>query len=189
MVTELQRLFTALDHYVELELGELERKRGLHAVYASPEQVYVVAAFSSTEEFIARWEAVAEAVAVTVQSQLTEELSDLRWDMYLLYVIADSTVPAALRKQVENNRRFCRKLVLTPAEQPFSARLPLFLQLPAAAEGVLFDETDFWREWQAALPEEVKAQFGDSFWRQGEKQVEDVVQQLIGGMSNADPSA
>ena len=181
MIEELRALFAQQDAFTELRLDPSEAGRAIQAVFASPEQLYAIVTCATEAELGQRWESAAEQVAVTVQSRLSGRLADLRWDIYLLFVVEEGAAGPGLRKQIENNRRYCRKIVLTAEDRPLTARLPLFLEVQESQQGVLFDEGDFLKELRACLPEQVAARLGDDFFAKGMRETAELVKRLTGG--------
>lgn len=181
MLEEVRSLFAGRPGYREEEGSPFD------GFFASAEQLYVIVQMQDEEHLLAAWEKTAEEVAVTVQSRLSGPWDDLRWDLYLLFLV-DGQVSAGGRKRIENSRRFCRKLVLTAEDRPFAGRLPLFLELQAP-EGVLFTEGDFLRELRNCLPDRAVRRLGERFFAAGAASADELASRLIGGGDDADSGA
>ncbi|HEU4962622.1 MAG TPA: ABC-three component system middle component 1 [Bacilli bacterium] len=184
MMEQLHNLFTTRTHLTKMEPAPT-RDDLIEAVYASPQHLYTLVHCASEQELQTRWENVAEHVAVTIQSRLTGALSDLRWDIYLLYVVEEPQITAALQKQIENDRRFCRKLVLAGEDGPDFARLPLFFEVSEGQGGVMFAERDFLAEMKACLSAETAACLGDDFFTGRLRSADELVRHLTGGDEDA----
>ncbi|MBL0389484.1 hypothetical protein JJB07_23340 [Tumebacillus sp. ITR2] len=170
MIEKLFRLLeeqrTGHGKFIKFTNMKFER---LQAVYASPEQIYGVAVFGTEEEMQEGWEHAAEELSIQVQGQLKGRLTSLRWDMYLLLFVTDSNVRENVRKLIENDRMFFRKIVLT-ADDNLEECLPFSFLSPT--EGglrglTLFGEEQFLQEFKTKLSSKAVERLGAKFFAHG----------------------
>lgn len=150
-----QAPFTRLGH---LELNHLA------AVYGTPQQLFAIAAFPSEQELEAGWQQVAHEVAYKIQGRLQGEFDELRWDLYLVLLVTDSSVRPEMRKKIENDQRYFRKLVLAAEDHPFTDRLPFRFVVKEQEQMLLFEERQFLQELRGCLSERAVERLGADFF-------------------------
>ena len=99
-------------------------------------------------------------------SRFSGALHDLRWDMYLVLAVAEGAVSDLLRKTIENDRLYFRKLVLAPDDTPHFDRLP-FVRIEPGQELVLFQESEFLEQLKARLSPAAVERLGEAFFANG----------------------
>lgn len=150
--------------FVEIEFAYLD------AVYASPEQVYGVAVFQNERQLQDGWERASDELAVKLQSRLKGQLKPLRWDLYLILLITEEEVADVLRKKIENDRHYFRKIVLTPRDRtpedrPYADRLPFFLDImPTEDKFLMFGDVQFLQELEFHLSQGAVQRLGRGFF-------------------------
>ncbi|MFE5365776.1 ABC-three component system middle component 1, partial [Bacillus cereus] len=87
----------------------------LDYLYVSHQGIYGLKTFKNVEELKKDWEYVQLEFATKIQRKLSGGVSDLRWDMYLVFYIEDE-ISINTRKIIENDKTFFRKLIITPNE-------------------------------------------------------------------------
>ena len=165
MVEALLRIFDDQADFTRLEQFDLQ---SVQSVYASPEQVFGIAVYPTADHLRHGWEFATDELASQVQSRLNGALQDLRWDMYLVLAVADGAVPDLLRKTIENDRLYFRKLVLAPDDAPLFDRLP-FQRIEPGQEVALFQEAEFLEQLKRRLSPAAAARLGEAFFAHGTK--------------------
>lgn len=163
MVEELLDMFDRQAAFTWLEQFELQ---AVQAVYASPEQVFGIAVFPTEDHLRQGWKLATDELASQVQSRFSGALHDLRWDMYLVLAVAEGAVSDLLRKTIENDRLYFRKLVLAPDDTPHFDRLP-FVRIEPGQELVLFQESEFLEQLKARLSPAAVERLGEAFFANG----------------------
>lgn len=160
---ELLDMFDRQQAFIRLEQFELQ---AVKAVYASPEQVFGIAVFPTEDHLRHGWKLATDELASQVQSRMSGALQDLRWDMYLVLAVTQGAVSDLLRKTIENDRLYFRKLVLAPDDTPHFDRLP-FVRIRPGKELALFQESEFLEQLKARLSPAAAARLGESFFAKG----------------------
>ncbi len=146
--------FTRLDH---LELEHLA------AVYATPQQLFAIASYETEVEMETDWQRAAHEVAYKIQGRLQGDHDQLRWDMYLVLLVSAAVRPE-VRKRIENDQRYFRKMVLTADDYPFAERMPFRFAVKEQERVLLFEERQFLQELESCLSEAAVARLGDLFF-------------------------
>ncbi|PWK13839.1 ABC-three component system middle component 1 [Tumebacillus permanentifrigoris] len=180
----VDRLCAFLEQQPELvPLSDL-RLRHLQAVYASRQHLFAVAGYAGEVELLQNWNRAAHQLAFKVQRNMPLELDALRWDMYLLLFVDADEVSAEVQKQIENNRFYFRKIVLTRAdlaEELLRDRLPLWFgdqQAGARPTAVWFEEAQFLRKLEESVEEDAARQLGADFFANGVQDADELLQLL-----------
>ena len=163
MWEDLLNMFDRQQAFMRLEQFEMQ---AVQAVYASPEQIYGIAVFPAEDHLRHGWKLATDELASQVQSRMSGALQDLRWDMYLVLAVTQGAVSDLLRKTIENDRLYFRKLVLAPDDSPHFDRLP-FVRIKPGKELALFQEGAFLEQLKARLSPAAAARLGESFFAKG----------------------
>jgi hypothetical protein len=181
----VDRLCAFLEQQPELVPLHDLRLRHLHAVYASRQHLFAVAGYAGEAELLQNWNRAAHQLAFKVQRNMPLELDALRWDMYLLLFVDAEAVSAEVQKQIENNRFYFRKIVLTRADLADEAflrdRLPLWFGVELEAvrpTAVWFEEAHFLRRLAECVDEDAAAQLGANFFADGVQDADDLLRLL-----------
>lgn len=146
---------------------EIERKWiNLDKVYIFPQGIIGLAEFENYEYLERNWESCALELATKVQGKLPDSIDHLRWDIYLiLFVNSDTTT--LLRKKIENDRRFFKKIVINNKEIDTN-RLPFvfeFNSLTKDSSKIIHQESMFFDSLKNTLSQSSKNLFGNDFFR------------------------
>jgi hypothetical protein len=188
MLNALCELFEA--PFARLQHLELDH---VTAVYASPQQLFAIATYQNEEELQAEWQKAAHEVAYKIQGRLQGEHDQLRWDIYLLLLVTDNQVAPEVRKRIENDQRYFRKLVLTAADHPFAERLPFRFAVKEQERVLLFEEGQFLQELKGCLSEAAVERLGDALFAMDKPNDEEMLRRLrerfavSGGESDENP--
>ncbi|MBW7454874.1 ABC-three component system middle component 1 [Paenibacillus sepulcri] len=175
-----QQLFSFLEEHPGFtRLQELE-VRHIKALFFSSLQLMAVASYPNEVEMEQHWERAAHQLAHNIQNRLPLELDDLRWDMYLIIFVNQDKISSELKRLIENNRFYFRKIVLTRSDMSkLSEKLPLRFDLPSGKDntgnGLLFNDGQFLKELKDRLSEGARNQLGELFFTKGAKSVEDML--------------
>jgi hypothetical protein len=152
----------------------------LDVVYASPQGIYGLVEIETEEELANQWEACSYELATRVQAKLPESLDNLRWDIYLIFLVRGNTSPL-LRKLIENDRRFFKKIVVTKDEVNLN-RLPFmfnFITHDAAKGSFIHQEYMFLNSLKSVLSQKAIDLLGEIFFENGEKLNSEDIYQLL----------
>ncbi|MBW3111596.1 hypothetical protein KYJ26_07130 [Bacillus sp. MCCB 382] len=165
----------------ELRAIELENDWiNIDVVYASTQGIYGFVELENEVELTARWEECSYELATRVQAKLPNSIDNLRWDIYLIFLVNDITSPLQ-RKLIENDRRFFRKIVI-PNNEVNLNRLPFmfdFIKQFQSKRLVIHQEKMFLNSLKSVLPESATRLLGESFFQNGEEIDSDGIYQLI----------
>lgn len=78
---------------------------------ATPMGIYGFKKFKNEEELKRDWINCSYELSTKVQANLSEELDNFRWDIYLIFYVEDQ-ISTINRKLIENDKKFFRKIVL-----------------------------------------------------------------------------
>lgn len=145
--------FRDMDKFQEFTEIDLEL---LDYVFATPQQIYGISIFENKNEVEKEWMNVSQEFAVRVQSQLNEELYNLKWDMYLILIIKDKVNDTELRKKIENDRMFFKKFVFSEDVADYEFQLPIRLSIQNSDELRTFSDYEFLNELNKIIPTEIK---------------------------------
>ena len=176
-----ERLFQFFDSQQGLQKLSGLKIRHIDGLYFSQQQIYGISCYGSESQMANQWERAAYQFAYRVQNQMPGELDDLRWDMYLI-LYADEPVSYALKKRIEANRFFFRKIVLTQADlDRLAERLPLGFAITAQEQWrdrLWFDDRHFLRQWQSCVKEGTRERLLQALFQHGADSAESLVQAL-----------
>ena len=144
--------FRNKDTFIEFKNIELDL---LEVVFCSPQQIFGIARFKDEESLRRYWEKVSHEFAVRVQSQLVASLYNLKWDMYLILVIQNSIKDIELCKQIENDRMYFKKIVISSDLKEFQRKLPIELELKNSDQLEVFSDNQFLEELRKIIPLEL----------------------------------
>jgi hypothetical protein len=136
----------------------------LNSVYASPEQIYGIAIYETEKQLLENWEQAADEFAVKIQSHLKGPLKVLRWDMYLILMLTQGDIQVAIRKKIENDRLYFRKIILSEQDYPFTDKLPFLLNIDPNEEFLMFNDLHFLQELKQCLTPKTVERIGQDFF-------------------------
>ncbi|ANU26319.1 ABC-three component system middle component 1 [Planococcus versutus] len=148
---------------------EIEKKWiNLDEVYILPQGIFGLVELRDTEELENKWESCALELATKVQGRLSDSFDYLRWDIYLILFV-NSDTPTLVRKIIENDRRFFKKIVINNRESDTN-RLPFvfdFSTPPNDSSLIIHQESMFLDSLKNILPHSVKKIFAEDFFENG----------------------
>ncbi|OAS23686.1 ABC-three component system middle component 1 [Paenibacillus oryzisoli] len=174
-----------LIHYFDCQKGLQKlsdlRIRHIDELYFSAQQIYGISCYESESQMAKQWERAAYQFAYRVQNQMPRELDDLRWDMYLVLYV-DEIISNELKKRIESNRFFFRKIVLTHADlERLSEKLPLGFSINVQdqwPERLWFDDRHFLMQWQACVKGSTRERLDQALFQRGNNSAESLIQAL-----------
>ncbi len=150
----------------------------IEKIYATAEQMFIIATFSSAAELAATWENLNCLVAYELQSILEGDFDGLRWDIYLLLVIDNGEVSLELARAIEGDRKFFRKIVITNHDDSMlEDRLPVAFSIENDAiieNSKMFGDEHFFLHLKQCLSPQAVSRLGSSFFESekfSEKQI------------------
>jgi hypothetical protein len=149
-------------------------------VYASTQGIYAFVEIDNEEELTNRWEDCSYELATRVQAKLPNSIDNLRWDIYLIFFVNGTTTPL-LRKLIENDRRFFKKIVFTNNELNLN-RLPFMFDFIKHIENkgnIIFQDSMFLESLRGVLSENAINLLGESFFKNGEKLDSEGIYQIL----------
>lgn len=150
----------------------------LNSIYVSHEQIYGFVQFSKEEEMMEFWEKAADELAVKLQSRLTQELNALKWDVYLIIIVLQDQIETSYRKQIENDRHYFRKIVITKDDHQYIDRIPFVLNLSNNKKMLIFDDNEFFEQFKECLQMTTITKLAPEFFEPG-KTVDQLVDFFI----------
>ncbi|WP_371747643.1 ABC-three component system middle component 1 [Terribacillus sp. DMT04] len=165
-------MINAIKRILEDELNAIEIKKSwssLNNVYATPQGIYGLVEFANIEKMENEWENCAAELATRVQAQLQNGIDNLRWDIYLIMLV-DNNIPTLLRKVIENDRRYFKKIVINSRELDLN-RLPFIFDFnitSIGAELLIQQESMFLKSLRNTLSDKSKKVFGEEFFDNGQ---------------------
>ncbi|WP_054024820.1 ABC-three component system middle component 1 [Bacillus sp. FJAT-28004] len=177
-----QQLFEFFDRQPDLEKLTGITIRHIDALYFSAQQIFAVASYAAQSLLENHWERAAYQFAYRVQNQIPGELDDLRWDMYLVLFVDTQEVSNALKKRIESNRFFFRKIIITRSDlDRLSEKLPLGFQtaLPEhQLERLWFHDRHFLQQWQSCVQETTNQRLNQALFQGGADSVDKLLSSL-----------
>lgn len=186
-----QQLFDFLDEQPGFSrLHELE-VRHIKALFFSTQQLFAVSSYETVSEMEQQWERAAHQLAHKIQNHLPLELNDLRWDMYLIVYINQDRISNELRRLIENNRFYFRKIILTRSDMKrLTEKLPVRFELPSSGMNsenkLFFTDQQFLQELKGILSEKALHQLGGTFFSDGAKSVDELIPLFSSGNKTED---
>ncbi|AET66376.1 hypothetical protein Desor_0686 [Desulfosporosinus orientis DSM 765] len=161
------KIYDALEEIANIKKLEMPNSLTIDSLYGTEEKIYAISSYATEEELINKWELTSREVAVNVQSILVGEYSDLRWDIYLLLVVSEEEVSSTVRKKIENDRSFFRKIVLTSSDLTEISE-KLFLTFNIGRENsrndLIFNDKNFLTELKKCLSSRSIERLGEHFF-------------------------
>ncbi|MDQ6421936.1 hypothetical protein RB620_21130 [Paenibacillus sp. LHD-117] len=177
-----ERLIHYFDHQQGLEKLTDLKIRHIDALYISMQNIYGIACYESQAQLASLWERAAYQLAYRVQNQLPGELDDLRWDMYLVLYVDEPQINYALKKRIESNQFFFRKIVLTQADLgrlPEKFPLGFTVIVPEQrVERLWFDDRHFLSQWRSCVKESTRERLDQAMFQQGVDSAESLIKAL-----------
>ncbi|PFX61617.1 hypothetical protein COL36_10435 [Bacillus wiedmannii] len=137
----------------------------LDHLYISHQGIYGLKTFNNAEELEKNWDHVQLEFATKIQRRLNGIVSDLRWDMYLVFYIEDE-ISINTRKSIENDKTFFRKLIITPNEI-LENKLLLTLEIEEEKD-FIFENSQFLLEFEKTLTPQAKEKLKQDFFSKGQ---------------------
>lgn len=178
----VQQIFDFFDQQSDLEKLTNVSIRHIDALYFSAKQIFAIVSYDSPSSLENNWERAAYQFAYRVQNQLPSELDDLRWDMYLVLFVDAQEISNALKKRIESNRFFFRKIIITSSDlNRLTEKLPLDFQtkLPEhQLERLWFHDRHFLEQWQSCVQQSTKDQLNKALFQADEQSVDKLLSSL-----------
>lgn len=151
MVDKVIEYFRERDSFIEFQKMELD---SLENVFGSPQQIFGIAQFEDEDSLKRNWEGVSQEFAVRIQSQLTESLYNLKWDMYLLLVMKTNIGNLELCKYIENDRMYFKKIVIAENLGEFQRKLPIEFEVDNSDQLEFFSDNQYLDELRKVISPE-----------------------------------
>ena len=151
---EIMIFFQNQSHFVELTNVKLKY---INKIFTSAEQIMGIAVLEKELDLKEMYDDIADEFAIAVQSQLKDKLTDLKWDMYLIYFVSDDITDENLKRKIENNRVYFKKFVFSKNYTDYKQKLPMNLTIKTEPQGDNFSEKAFVSMLRQSLPKEVSS--------------------------------
>jgi len=152
MIEDVIKYFRTKKVFYELENIDLNL---LDYIFASPQQLFGISIVKNENDLIENWENISREFAVRIQSQLNDTLYNLKWDMYLILIVETTIREIENCKQIENDRMFFKKFVISKDMKYFMKKLPIDLEIDNSEELQTFSDKEFLNELENSIATEV----------------------------------
>ena len=152
MIEDIVKYFRVKKDFYEFENIDLNL---LNYIFASPQQIFGISVLENEIDLITSWEKVSQEFAVRIQSQLKDTLYNLKWDMYLILVVETTIKEIEICKQIENDRMFFKKFVISKDMKDFMKKLPIDLEIDNSEELHTFSDKEFLNELKKIISTEI----------------------------------
>jgi len=152
MIEDIVKYFRGKKVFYEFENIDLNL---LNYIFASPQQIFGISVLENEINLIKNWEKVSQEFAVRIQSQLKDTLYNLKWDMYLILVVETTIREIETCKQIENDRMFFKKFVISKDMKDFMKKLPIDLEIDNSEELHTFSDKEFLSELKKIISTEI----------------------------------
>lgn len=172
-----------INNYLLDEIKAIKVERDwikINSVYAAKQGIYGFVEYQTEQELIENWESCSYELATKIQARLPESIDNLRWDIYLIYLLNDSISPL-IRKIIENDRRFFKKIVMSKKEMDLN-RLPFMFDFSSKkdnVETVIHQDKIFLESLNNLLSEKGRRVLGEKLFELDDKFDSDKIYQVL----------
>lgn len=170
MISKLEDYLLKKENTIKIEKDWIY----IDSVIATPIGIYGFKTFQNEEELMDSWMDSCSELSTKVQANISNQLDNLRWDIYLIFFI-ENPISTSTRKIIENDKKFFKKIVISNNEID-QYRIPFILNIlddgindESGAKSILPQENIFLTNLKSTLSGVALEMFGDEFFIDGDK--------------------